>query len=79
MRRDVISAITVTEQIRCLISRTSCPLTIVYSPPGHAQPHAIGDGGLRYDTPKLSLVTLDAETRNGSVHSDAANSPPITW
>ena len=72
MRRDVISAITVTEQIRCLISRKLCPLTIVDSPPGHAQPYEIGDVGLSYDTPKLSLVTLDAETRNGSVHSDAA-------
>ena len=51
MRRDVISAITVTEQIRCLISRKLCPLTIIYSPPGHAQPYEIGDGGLSYDTP----------------------------
>jgi hypothetical protein len=70
-RLEVTFAITITEQICCLIGR-SLAFTIVHNQPSHFKPDEIRDVGLGYDTPKLCFVTIDAETRNGPVHPDAA-------
>jgi hypothetical protein len=70
-RLEVTFAITITEQICCLIGR-SLAFTIVYNQPSHFKPDEIRDVGLGYDTAKLCFVTIDAETSNGPVHPDAA-------